>query len=272
MVFQSVKMRSTRSQAMRPSGDDALRELFTEVEKGAVKSKRVSRVAGPSEIVVGEPCVVSSSVVTPRDGPLDLSLSPDEYQQRYPWDDHPVTGTCSRKEDFSFGSICYEWVRPEGPDDFFRCSWERGTPVTPSMLLTVGRSCRGFHQDLDPPYDQINTVVGGRKLWLFTPPRSRVTTRVIRGGWASTVWEVLGCLKDHKESHLISYGVQSAGESVYVPWGWGHAVVTDTDDKCCLQIVEFACQQSELDSRYSRLRDHASVGVRRGDVVGATSL
>ena len=68
MVFQSVKMRSTRSQAVRPSGDDALRELFTEVEKGAVKSKRVSRVAGPSEIVVGEPCVVSSSVVTPRDG------------------------------------------------------------------------------------------------------------------------------------------------------------------------------------------------------------
>ena len=58
MVFQSVKMRSTRSQAVRPSGDDALRELFTELEKGAVKSKRVSRVAGPSEIVIGEPCVV----------------------------------------------------------------------------------------------------------------------------------------------------------------------------------------------------------------------
>ena len=184
----------------------------------------------------------------------------------------PVTETCSRKKDFSFRSICYEWVRPDGTDDFFHCSWERGAPVKPSMLLTVGKSSRGFQQDLDPPYDQINTVVGGRKLWLFTPSRSRVTTRVIRGGWASTVWEVLGCMKDHKESHLISYGVQSAGESVYVPWGWGHAVVTDTDDKCCLQIVEFACQQSELDSRYGRLRDHASVGVRRGDVVSATSL
>ena len=118
-------------------------------------------------------------------------------------------------------------MTPMGNEEFFKAEIIRNEEQVPSLLMATGSSYRCFHQDLDPPLDAVNTVEAGRKLWLFTPPGSRITALLTRVASAMKPEDVLKLIQCKIEGAKISAVKQNSGTSIFVPWEWGHSVVTN---------------------------------------------
>ena len=83
--------------------------------------------------------------------------------------------------------------------------------------------------------------------------------------------DVLRLIQCKIEDAKISAVIQNSGTSIFLPSGWSHSVVTETETSCFLKIIEFNVNDEELQYRHKQLSHHSNVGVRRGDVATPSS-
>lgn len=89
-----------------------------------------------------------------------------------------------------------------------------------AALIVGGVGWRGFHVD-NPPLDIVSVLLSGHKVW-FISPRGRTTL------YAVNHFSTLPALIQYVYSggDDIYWGVQHPGDSIYMPWSSGHAVLT----------------------------------------------
>lgn len=152
------------------------------------------------------------------------------------------------------------------------------TPVDALLLTLTGPSYRSFHQDPNPPYDNVATLMANRKLWLFSPRGSRQTSRLVLKGRRWDGWTDLlaAAAQPQPGQHRydLQYCLQEAGQTVFLPFGWGHSVFTPHLDETPLVTPLLACALKPRTSakavqvqRYKKLGQHCAVGKRTKNVL-----
>lgn len=91
-----------------------------------------------------------------------------------------------------------------------------------SVHFFLGRAGSGAPAHIHA--DAVNAVVAGAKRWYVSPPRSSVYSRTPVAAWAAAV----DAAPVTEETPLRC--TQRAGDVVYVPGEWGHAVVNTAED------------------------------------------
>ena len=115
-------------------------------------------------------------------------------------------------------------------------------------------------------YDQMNTLLSNSKHWLFYRRGSRILDRLLKEG--GHVTDLLGWLKSEKYAGArILHCEQRAGDTVFFPWGWGHAVVTVEEKLVSLLCIYLADEDEERRESTRRMRvkelaPHCPVGQR----------
>ena len=101
------------------------------------------------------------------------------------------------------------------------------------LIVTEGENFTRFHSDFEETLDSLITLYGaGEKIWVFTKPSyagRKLEDEVI------DCTELMQRLIVHKESVLCC--VQHVGDTVYLPYGWLHCVITIKNISGCSSLL-----------------------------------
>lgn len=95
-----------------------------------------------------------------------------------------------------------------------------------SVHFFLGRSGSGAPAHIHA--DAVNAVVAGVKRWYVSPPRDSVYSRTPVAAWAAAIDKKVASFGADDDTPLRC--TQRAGDVVYVPGEWGHAVVNEAEN------------------------------------------
>ena len=140
------------------------------------------------------------------------------------------------------------------------------------LLFVGGTSYRPWHFDLsavETAGDQIMTLLSGQKIWLFCP-MSRAAADLVKQCGAIDDKQAISHLLQHLQrlsptmKKKVSWCEVRAGETVYMPYGCGHAVITFCDDRpSCMVSVDVRADTDRINAANTRANSMTAVGHRR---------
>ena len=90
------------------------------------------------------------------------------------------------------------------------------------LLVTQGENFTRWHSDFTEATDCLITLYGqGEKFWFFAPPGS--VAKQLEDGYIFA-YQFKECIEQYSDK--ITFCKQRVGDSVYLPYGWLHSVVT----------------------------------------------
>ena len=101
------------------------------------------------------------------------------------------------------------------------------------LIVTEGENFTRFHSDIDESLASLATLYGsGEKIWFFVRP-SKFAQRL--EDEFVTPDSLMRCLVEHGSS--LACCTQEIGDTVYLPYGWVHCVVTPGNVSCCSSLL-----------------------------------
>ena len=95
------------------------------------------------------------------------------------------------------------------------------------LFVAVGRSWTLWHVDFDPASPSVTTVVSGWKLWLVCT-QTELARELCRD--SGRLVDLLKLLEGGgKRLKQIHWAIQKTGDSIVLPWGLAHCVLTMSD-------------------------------------------
>ena len=155
-------------------------------------------------------------------------------------------------------------------------SWP-GAVEHPVKIIQVERSSvKTFHYDLDDEADALNCLTGGEKLWLLCPAGN--CGALLQGlcgdddsekGFTDTVQFLRGLSKRQKSQ--IFFGVLDGTNTLYLPYGWCHLVLTWTkpheSQVCSMWYLELSTDPRRVEEQRLKASRRGRVGMRRSDAL-----
>ena len=149
----------------------------------------------------------------------------------------------------------------------------------PARLIQVERSSiRTFHYDLDDEADALNCLTRGEKLWLMCRPGNcGATLQRLCGdddsnkGFSDLVQFLRRQSKRQKA--VIFYAVLNESNTLYLPYGWCHAVLTKAhcDYICSMWYLELSIDAETIQQQRIKASRRGRVGVRRTDALQSSA-
>ena len=144
----------------------------------------------------------------------------------------------------------------------------------PARVIQVERSSfRAFHYDLRDEADSLLCLTRGRKLWMLCHP---VNTGALlerlcgdndsERGFTSAV----GCLRSMSSRHKsqIFFGVIDESKTLYMPYGWAHAVITLSAEGgyvCSMWYLDLPTPAARIAASRKSAEVKGRCGKRRGE-------
>ena len=95
------------------------------------------------------------------------------------------------------------------------------------LFVAVGRSWTLWHVDFDPASPSVTTVISGWKLWLVCT-QTELARELCRD--SGRLVDLLKLLEGGGERQKqIHWAIQKTGDSIILPWGLAHCVLTMSD-------------------------------------------
>ena len=120
---------------------------------------------------------------------------------------------------------------------FLNCWAPEGSQISDRaygyLIVTEGENFTRFHSDCDETLDSLITLYGaGEKVWVLTKPGNvgrKLEDKVI------DCTDLMQQLIVHKSSVLCC--IQQVGDTVYLPYGWLHCVITVKNISGCSSLL-----------------------------------
>ena len=156
------------------------------------------------------------------------------------------------------------------------CEWPGRVQHPVRVIQVEGSSFRAFHFDLEDEADSLLCLTGGKKLWLFAPPGNiaGVLERQCGGndsqsGFTSAVGSLRALSK--REKKTLRFAVLDNSKTLYLPYGWAHAVVTLCEPTlvCSMWYLELVTPAQRIEETRKKARQHCRSGVRREEALSS---
>ena len=141
----------------------------------------------------------------------------------------------------SLGGKVHLGVFPKDSSDVpnLNCSFPKGSQVLSQgygyLIVTEGEYFKRFHSDFSENVDNLVTLYGaGEKTWLFVKPKYCV--KKLENEFVD-VESMMACLREN--TALLTCCVQRVGDTVYLPYGWVHCVLTANNISGCSSLLSF---------------------------------
>ena len=148
--------------------------------------------------------------------------------------------------------------------------WPGNVHHPAKLILVENSSFRAFHYDLEDESDSILCLSGGKKLWLLAPA-SNVGGTLERqcggndsqSGFTSAVKGLRALSKREKKS--IKYAILDNSNTLYMPFGWVHAVVTlcESELVCSMWYMELVTREERVLEVRRKAQQHCRSGIGR---------
>ena len=129
------------------------------------------------------------------------------------------------------------------------------------LFVAVGRSWTLWHVDFDPASPSVTTVISGWKLWLVCT-QTELARELCRD--SGRLVDLLKLLEGGGERlRHIHWAIQKTGDSIILPWGLAHCVLTMSDriGTATTSMMSYVINGTETD----RLAREAWINARFAD-------